>query len=35
MSFMKDQIFQETKVQKERPDVHMSYMKKQVETKKP
>ena len=32
---MKDQIDQETIVQKERSDVHMSYMKEQVETKKP
>ena len=32
---MKDQIEQETIVQKERSDVLMSYMKDQVETKKP
>ena len=35
MSFMKDQVDQETKVQKERSDVHMLYMKDQLETKKP
>ena len=33
---MKDQVdHQETIVQKERSDVHMSYIKDQVETKKP
>ena len=35
MSYMKVQVDQETIVQKERSDVHMSYMKNQVETKKP
>ena len=32
---MENQVEQETIVQKERSDVHMSYMKDQVETKKP
>ena len=32
---MKDQLDQETIVQKEKSDVHMSYIKEQVETKKP
>ena len=36
MSYMKEPgRDQETIVQKERSDVHMSYMKDQVETKKP
>ena len=35
MSYMKDQVDKETIVQKERSDVHMSYMKDQLETKKP
>ena len=35
MSYMKNQVDQETIVQKKRSDVHMSYMKDQVETKKP
>ena len=35
MSYMKDQVDKETIVQKERSDVHLSYIRNQVQTKKP
>ena len=35
MSYMNDHVDQETIVKKERSDVHMSYMKDKVVTKKP